>query len=228
MSSCHTSLGDMEVQIYKTSMLGSQWGGEGFSTRVAEVYCAQRIRDIHLLSFRGFFLSSLGSRFLEEFYRGIVSDDKSVVVVAVNNGSIVGFAAGTFEPKGFYRRLGIWRVVRLVLSALPVVFSRPSVALKIARRVIRSRVGTATVLGRALLMSLAVDPRATRKGIGRKLVGAFLDQARGRKCKGVWLTTDAIENGGANALYEKCGLRLSRVFLTVEGRAMNEYTIDFE
>lgn len=74
-------------------------------------------------------------------------------------------------------------------------------------------------------MSLAVSPDAQRSGVGRTLNHAFLEEASRRGAKRVLLTTDRIGNDSVNRFYEKEGFRISRTFVTPEGRQMNEYEI---
>nr|WP_207623701.1 ribosomal protein S18-alanine N-acetyltransferase [Rhodobacter calidifons] len=60
------------------------------------------------------------------------------------------------------------------------------------------------VAGEAELLTLAVQPEARRRGLGRRLVARFLYQARLRGAKRAFLEVSA-ENGAALALYESAG-----------------------
>ena len=57
-------------------------------------------------------------------------------------------------------------------------------------------------------------------------MAVFLEEARSRGCRRVFLTTDRDRNEAVNAFYQKLGFRVEREFQTPEGRAMNEYWID--
>jgi len=66
----------------------------------------ETIASVHLVSFPGFFLSSLGTRFLSLFYSGICTAPEGIAFVYLNDANIpVGFVAGTANPGGFYSRL---------------------------------------------------------------------------------------------------------------------------
>lgn len=62
------------------------------------------------------------------------------------------------------------------------------------------------VAGEAELLTLAVDPEARRQGTGRKLVEAFLAEARARAADSAFLEV-AETNVAARTLYEAAGFR---------------------
>ena len=180
--------------------------------------------NVHLASFTGFFLSSMGDRFLQEFYKSVLLDETHIAYVFPNAEDISGFVVGTTQPAGLYKRVLKSNLVNFLVSSIPVVMKDPFVALRLMRR-IRMAHGMAFEADYALLMSIAVDPNEQGKGIGARLVDAFLQDARERGCLGVVLTTDARDNDPANYFYLRRGFNLSCTFVTSEGREMNEYMI---
>lgn len=62
------------------------------------------------------------------------------------------------------------------------------------------------VAGEAELLTLAVDPETRRQGTGRRLVKAFLAEARARAADSAFLEV-AETNLAARALYESAGFR---------------------
>jgi ribosomal protein S18 acetylase RimI-like enzyme len=54
------------------------------------------------------------------------------------------------------------------------------------------------------LYELSVDPDHRNRGVGRALVGALADLARGRGCYGMWVATDS-DNAAALATYRAAG-----------------------
>ena len=78
--------------------------------RYPQVVCANlshldAVITIHLLAFEGFFLESLGSRFLRELYRGFIADPSGICLVAIDGTDVLGFVAGTTQPAEFFRQL---------------------------------------------------------------------------------------------------------------------------
>ena len=75
------------------------------------------------------------------------------------------------------------------------------------------------------LYSIGVLPSLQGTGAGRKLVAAFLEEARSRGCGRVFLTTDRDGNDAVNEFYRKMGFRVEREYTTPEGRT-NERILD--
>jgi ribosomal protein S18 acetylase RimI-like enzyme len=178
--------------------------------------------QVHVSSFRGFFLTFLGPAFLCELYSAILADPSGIACVSEEEGHIVGFVAGTSQPNGFYTRLLRRRWWRFGLAALKPTLRDP----RIAPRLLRALTMPSQVRdleGHATLMSIAVLPERQGRGIGHVLVRQFLAEARHRGLTTVNLTTDRLDNEAANSFYLRLGFELVRHYVTAEGRQMNEY-----
>jgi ribosomal protein S18 acetylase RimI-like enzyme len=173
-------------------------------------------------AFPGFFLTFLGSAFLQEFYTG-VCEDRSGIALVYDDHSIRGFVVGTAQPAGFYKRLIQKRWWKFSLASLQPVICKPFIiprllrALTLPAQVDRIHKNTGT------LMSLAVMKNCQGRGIGKKLVSAFLEISQKRQIEVINLTTDAVDNSATNEFYLKMGFTCTRTFITPEGRLMNEY-----
>lgn len=181
---------------------------------------------VHLASFPGFFLSYLGPRFLSLYYDGICSAPEGIAFSYLNgSGAPAGFVAGSSNPRGFYSRLLKEDWLRFALASVGAVLRRPSAILRVARGLLHpaSNPVGADVAG---LFSIGVLPELQGTGAGKKLVEAFLAEARRRGCKRVFLTTDHDDNESVNLFYQKLGFTLERQYETPEGRRMNEYWIN--
>jgi ribosomal protein S18 acetylase RimI-like enzyme len=181
--------------------------------------------DVHIQSFRGFFLTFLGRDFLSELYRGIITDSSGIAFVAISENCVVGFVAGTDQPAGFYERLIRRRWWRFGLYAFPVVLKKPSASFRLWRALSMPKIVTKEQ-SRGTLMSIAIMPGQQSKGIGQLLVKSFLEESIKRGLKKVDLLTDKLNNDSANSFYLRQGFNLLRSFTTPEGREMNEYIID--
>src|SRR5258706_41974 len=172
----------------------------------------ERVTSIHLAAFPGFFLSFLGGRFLRELYRAVIADGEGIAFVALSSGTVIGFAAGT-ASQGFYRRAAKRRWWRFGLASAGALLRRPS----IARRLLRALYAPPkTSSDGALLMSLAIDPRAQRSGAGKALISAFVDAAATRGAKAILLTTDRAGNDAVNAFYRDQGFLVAHEYVTPE------------
>jgi ribosomal protein S18 acetylase RimI-like enzyme len=181
---------------------------------------------IHRAAFPNFFLSFLGPRFLRVFYGFIVSD--GIAIVAMADGTLAGFVAGVSQPKSFYRRLMRRRFVRLALAITPAVVRHPTTLGRVVRRARQRTGGDRHGPEGAELMSLAVDPKQQHRGVGRELVTAFANHLAANGERRLWLTTDAADNDRVILFYERQGFSRSREFVTAEGRAMVEMTLNLE
>lgn len=182
--------------------------------------------NIHLSSFPGFFLTSLGPQFLSLFYSGICSAREGIAFVYMNaNGKPAGFVAGTANPSGFYSRLLKRDWLKFALASVVPVLKRPAIAWRMVRALnhpSENPVGD-DVAG---LFSIGVLPELQGTGAGKKLVRAFMDEAKNRGCSRVFLTTDRDGNENVNAFYMSLGFEIERQYITPEGRRMNEYWIN--
>jgi ribosomal protein S18 acetylase RimI-like enzyme len=183
---------------------------------------------VHLQSFRGFFLSSLGPRLLRLLYREILKDQRQVAIVAESPfGPVAGFAVGVTDQTGFYSRLARRRWPAFAAACIGRAARSPSIIPRLLRAFNRpssSKVAAAP----ALLLSIAVRTDHRRCGVGSLLLDGFLSRMRRRRAAAVCLVTDAEANDAANALYQRKGFHIARVYETREGRRMNEYVIDLE
>src|SRR5687767_3081295 len=175
---------------------------------------------VHLAAFPSFFLSFLGARCLREFYGAVMRD--GIAVVALDEGSITGFAAGVIDSGVFYRSFMRRRFVQVAVAIAPAILRRPSTIARVLRRA-RQRTSGEIVPRGAELMSLAVLPAKQKHGTGRALVREFVDRVRARGVADLWLITDDLNNEAVQAFYEGLGFQKRRVFTNAEGRALAEY-----
>ena len=181
--------------------------------------------ELHRAAFPGFFLSSLGTRFLTEFYRGFINEPTAVTVAAHSvDGLLVGAAVGTTDPEAFFRRLVRRRFVRFFAAAAVAALRAPNRSLRLLRAARYRGVEGAPQAPGALLSSIWVAPEAQDTGIGRLLLGAWLDSAASAGAERAYLTTDAAENASVNEFYTRNGWTLTSTYATKEGRQMNVYT----
>jgi ribosomal protein S18 acetylase RimI-like enzyme len=194
------------------------------------IVCAQlahldSIVKIHMEAFQGFFLESLGERFLKELYLGFLLDRSGICLVAIDGKLVVGFVAGTSEPDGFFLRLLRSRWRAFLFAGLVALLLRP---LRVGRKffyALRYRgERPVDVPHAALLSSIGVARGDTGKGIGGTLLSSFCEEVRVRGVPVVFLTTDRDRNDAVNRLYRSNGFTWHSSFLKKPCRWMNLYT----
>ncbi len=149
------------------------------------------------------FLSSLGPRFLTVLYRRIVAWPRSFLLVAEEDGAVVGHAAATEDLGGLYRQFLVHDGLVAGALAAPHLLRRWRLVLETARY--PSNHGE---LPPAELLAVAVDEGARGRGIGRALVLAANDELGRRGVRDARVVV-AASNSPAIGLYRSAGYRSS-------------------
>jgi len=193
----------------------------------ARVDDAPAVAQLHVASFPGFFLTTLGDGFLTEFYAGAIALPDSVAFVARGaEGEIVGAVVGVLHERGFHRRAVSRRAVRSVVTLAIALVRRPTALGPLLTRLPTVRRGARPVSGSedgGLLASLFVDAAARGHGVGEALVGAWVNRARALGASSAYLTTDADGNEAVNRFYDRLGWGLVGQEDAGSGRPRNRY-----
>ena len=183
------------------------------------------IVQIHLEAFEGFFLESMGKRFLKELYHGFLVEPSGVCLVAIDRNDVVGFAVGTTQPEEFFRRLLRSRWPGFVFASAGSLILHP---LRVGKKILSAPLyrgeKPSDVPNATLLSSIGVAPSGKGRGIGKILLSAFCKMARASGAPTVFLTTDRNMNETVNQFYLSNGFTLHSSFLKERNRWMNLYT----
>ena len=187
-----------------------------------------RIVEIHIRAFPGFFLTSLGNDFLKKYYNYILEYEKSIFLIVEEDGLSVGFVAGFLDPRFFYSILKNQKL-SLGISILKIFFKKPWIIFQILQRYKQLvKFQTQRENNSVELASLAVDPDYSGRGLGKLLIKKFLEVSKEKAATFVYLTTDTFNNEKVNNFYKNLGFKLYKMFSTPSGRIMNEYRYFFE
>jgi len=185
------------------------------------------VAALHRRMFPDYFLSHMGQRFLECFYREFVLWAENCATVADLEGQVVGFVAGSADSANLYRRL--YRRRFLTIGGLVVArfFADGYVRRHVFRRLPHVGLAIRSLFTRrsrrppgtpdpdsgeplACLLSIAVSPEHRGRGIAEQMVDQFCGQLRGCGAREVLLSARP-ENKRAIAFYKKSGWTLSEV-----------------
>jgi ribosomal protein S18 acetylase RimI-like enzyme len=193
---------------------------------VASLDDLDEVVAVHQAAFPGFFMTQLGPCFLREYYRCVVECGKGILLAETVDGQCLGFVAGFADPAVFYGELRRRRC-RLGIAALASVTARPWRLPIFVADYRRAGKGTRPQSGppSAEISSLAVRPLAGGRGIGSRLVHAFVQVAMTAGIERIVLTTDTHDNEGGNRFYERLGFVCTRTFEARRGRWLNEYAL---
>lgn len=179
---------------------------------------------IHSTAFKGFFLPDLGKRFLKKYYSCVINYHLGILLTAIYENTIVGFVAGFVNPANFYKELRRNKL-SLAISILPAIIRKPKRIRRLLINFKRTKSFSEDPQLRkniAELSSIGVKTDEKR-GIGTKLVKAFILRAKELGAISVRLTTDTYRNESVNAFYQRQGFILIRTFEAQPGRWLNEY-----
>ena len=182
----------------------------------------RKLSKLHTRAFPDFFLTQLGVGFLDALYKGYLSDERSGIIVAEDNGRLAGFIAYSNDYPNFYKGLIKNHLFRFAFCSMGAALRHPSFikrllgAFKKSDSVIKSEKYVE-------LASICVEPKMGKKGIGSQLIDHLKEMVDFNKYAYINLETDAVNNDAVNRFYVKNGFKLARSFSSAEGRKMNEY-----
>lgn len=180
------------------------------------------IVDIHLATFKGFFLTFMGRGFLKQMYAEYTEHPESNILIATDNGNVVGFLAYSENLSGLYKYMIKHRLVQFALYSIGAFFRKPKVFTRLVRAFLKPSESKRDEKY-VELASIGVHPDAKSHGIGSALIDSLKKEVDFCKFAYITLETDAVDNEIANNFYIKNGFTVERNFETREGRKMFEY-----
>ena len=160
-------------------------------------------------------LSDLGLPMVLRYYQVAQSDPSVIGLCAVStSGEMLAWALGSSHPDLINSRLRTpftWFLFQL----LRLTLTRPLVLWQLISSVLSSSKRSPTESGAIELTYIGVASNQRKKGLGRKLLDAFIEASRSSGYHSVVLSVE-MENAPAIALYEKAGFKIIQSFS--EGR----------
>ena len=182
-----------------------------------------KIAEIHLIAFERFFLSSLGKKFLNLFYRSILNHRDGFGVGLWVEEELVGFAIGTTNPKGFYKQIIVTDGASLFTAAFPSFIIKPQKIFRIISNLL-SKVDYTPTVNTHTLLSICINTRKQYKGWGQVILKAFEHESKKMGSSEIILTTEKDKNEIVNSFYKKNDYLLVLSFaIKGQNRNMNLY-----
>jgi ribosomal protein S18 acetylase RimI-like enzyme len=184
-------------------MDSSTW--DGMVLRIGNDGDAPAAAALHAGQISEGFLTFLGPRFLRRLYRRVARTPGCFLLVIEDDGTTVGFLAGSTDVSDLYRSF-------VLHDGIATALASGGRLLRSWRRVIETlRHGTGGAGAGAELLAVAVDPTARGRGAGTLLVEGFLTEVarRGQRAAQVVVAAD---NETAVALYRRSGFRMVESF----------------
>ncbi len=160
-------------------------------------------------------LSDLGLPFVLRYYQIARSDTSVIGVCGINSsGEIIGWAMGSPHPdriNSSLRKPLPWFAAQM----FRVMFTRPVVLLQLVASLLSSSAETDIKKDEIELTYIGVVPNQRGKGLGKKLLNAFVESSSSNGYRSVVLSVET-DNSDAIALYERSGFKIARTYS--EGR----------
>ncbi|MFJ4055427.1 GNAT family N-acetyltransferase [Pseudomonas sp. NPDC089743] len=188
------------------------------------------LSKLHVRAFPGFFLSSLGERFLNLLYKSYIEAEDCACFASFRETDgeveIIGSIVVISKPAYFYKSIFRANGLRFAVYAIPSLLKNTlTVAKKLFSAVFyRGDADHDPEFSDAgLIASICVSPDAQGLGVGREMLKYAEGWAADRKLNAVFLLTDKDHNDAVNLFYVKNGYELNSVLKKSGGRLMNRY-----
>jgi ribosomal protein S18 acetylase RimI-like enzyme len=188
--------------------------------RIATTNDVSQIVDIHTNAFEGFFLTTLGRSFLSFYYNAFVNSKNGIVLCAVLDNKVCGFAAATKQCSGFNSNLIKTNFISFMWLAIKLLFTRPSALIRLAKNISKKSELIDDPEDYAELYSIGVAVNVQGKGVGKKLMATIEEILKKDGVEKVSLTTDYYNNDSAIAFYRTMGYQILYEFTTYPNRKM--------
>jgi ribosomal protein S18 acetylase RimI-like enzyme len=161
----------------------------------------KKVAILHNNAFQNFFLTSLGTNFLEKFYYSIIKSGNGIAIGAFDDDfQLVGFAIGAKTKSGFYKTLLKNNFISLSFSAGKNLVCNPKNINRLVKSFLTNETSNEDFLNYATLLSICVSPEKKGQKIGTYLLEAFETEIKEYSTR-ITLTTDRLNNDYVNNFY---------------------------
>ena len=191
--------------------------------RVATMSDVPQIVHIHKTSFNGFFLTTLGDSFLSFYYKAFIKSKKGVVLCAIVDNRVCGFAAVAKQCKGYNSNLIKTNFISFIYWAIRLLFTKPSALIHLVKNLSKKSDVIDDPEDYAELYSIGIADSVQGKGIGKKLLSAIEEEMKSDGIEKISLTTDFYNNESAIAFYKTMGYKSLYEFTSYPDRKMYRF-----
>ena len=169
--------------------------------RIAEKKDCLAVVEIHFQEIKYGFLNQLGKKFLYYFYTTMINSENAFLIIAEDNGEIVGFASGAISLKKFYKEFVRKNFIKASFILLRKIFSFA----KIFEVIKYSKKEDNTP--KAELLTIAVSLKFQGSGVAQLILNRFILEMKKRDVT-LFKALVGVELERANKFYQKSGFHL--------------------
>lgn len=174
------------------------------TTRLAQPKDATAVAELHRAEIVAGFLSSLPQRFLTRFYKELITSDFSFLVLAEEEGKVIGFASGSTSPSSFLRHLLAHSFFFAVMVLFPQALNPSRLKRMFESFMYPQKIKEGP---KPELFSIAVKKEFQGKGVASAMLQEFIEEMKRRGVSRFKLVVGRDLNR-AIAFYEKSGFQL--------------------
>lgn len=175
---------------------------------------------IHESAFKGFFLTSLGPKFLAAYYKAVNKENEGVLKGCYDGDKLVGFCSGTLKCRGFNSKIIKENFIRFCFVGIYLLFTNPIALMRLKNNLQKEDSNYNDDGNYAELTSIGVDSTCQGKGVGHILLNEFESYCRQKGCSEITLTTDYNGNDCVVNFYQNNGYQIWYNFITYPNRIM--------
>ena len=164
---------------------------------------SEKVALIHKSALSDDFLPSLGIKFLNTFYSGLIGKPNVFGFVYQEKNKVAGFVVGTNDMNAFFKTALKSKFFKLSFLLLFQILKRPIIIKNILETFLYPQKDSGP---KAELVVIAIDDKYRGMGIGKKLVRALESEMKKRKIKEYKLTVTK-RNKNANDFYTHLGFK---------------------
>jgi ribosomal protein S18 acetylase RimI-like enzyme len=133
---------------------------------------SNQIAKIHLNSFKGFFLTTLGFPFLKTYYKSCAKSKEAISICAIDSqtNTLLGFSVGCYLSKGFNKKLILSDLGVYFCQTIILLFTKPLSLVRLFKNLGKGKNKVHDDGNYAELLSIGVLPDKNGLGIGKKLL----------------------------------------------------------
>lgn len=162
------------------------------------------IADLHIETIDRGFLTSLGSSLLRNIYIAITTSKHAFLLGAIdNNGTVLGFVAGTTGTGKFYKEYVLKNGIKAFFIILKKIFSLSTIKRVIEIFLYPSKKETKTLPDPEIL-NFSISTKYQRMGLGIALFNEMCKEFQNRGIKEIRIVTGEGQKS-AHSFYEKVG-----------------------
>lgn len=181
------------------------------------------LAQLHISVFPGFFLSTLGEKFLTTYYKVVLKHPETICLFAEDEeANICGYVLGRINAKGYLKRIVKSAPLVFIWEAIKLLFTRPKALFRLINNLDKKRDDSEVrdEQDYAEIGLIGVLPQHKGQGIGHRLFNEFVEILKKNGVAKISLTTDADDNVNTLTAYKAWGFEVYYKFVSYPNRNM--------